>query len=244
MRFVATGLAALFALSPLATALAETRYVADVLVVDLRSEPRTSAPASRYLRTGDAMEVLDEEGNFLKVRTSDGTVGWVIQQYTTTETPKAHVIARLKAEVSRLKKRALEAEDGAARFQADAEAATESQVEASRRLQVALDELQVALDEARTAAAAAQEQLHELRRKYEQLVQTSQDAVQTMKERDRLKTEHQRMTETVQRLEQERDQRTRSNAIQWFLAGAGVLLVGWLLGASFRRKKKSGYSIA
>jgi SH3 domain protein len=237
MRFVATGLAALFALSPLGTALAETRYVADVLVVDLRSEPRTSAPASRYLRTGDAMEVLDEEGNFLKVRTSDGTVGWVIQQYTTTETPKAHVIARLKAEVSRLKKRALEAEDGAARFQADAEAATESQVEASRRLQVALDE-------ARTAAAAAQEQLHELRRKYEQLVQTSQDAVQTMKERDRLKTEHQRMTETVQRLEQERDQRTRSYAIQWFLAGAGVLLVGWLLGASFRRKRKSGYSIA
>ncbi|MBE0617090.1 MAG: hypothetical protein IH608_04080, partial [Proteobacteria bacterium] len=56
-------------------------------------------------------------------------------------------------------------------------------------------------------------------------------------ERDRLRAENQALGETAGRLEAEKDTLTRSWAVRWFVAGAGVLLVGWVLGALTKRKK-------
>jgi SH3 domain protein len=164
-----TLLAALLALSAVA-ARAETRYVSDQLVITLRAGKGTEFKIIDYLRTGDALEVLSEEGNYLKVRTAKGEEGWVRSRYVTSDTPKALVIAGLNKQ---------------------------------------LEDLKAISGDARELAA----------------------------ERDRLTAEKKRLMAENRRLEAERERAHRKELIYWFLAGAGVLFIGWLMGKASRRKR-------
>ena len=85
-------------------AFAETRYVSDVLVINLRDAPSSGGTNLAHLKTGESFEVLGAQGNYLRVRTPAGEEGWVRQQYTTAEIPKAHVVATLRQELAQVKK--------------------------------------------------------------------------------------------------------------------------------------------
>lgn len=222
------GLLALAAL--VSAAGAETRYVSDVLVINVREAPKDAAPTVEHLRTGDAMEVLGAEGEYLKVRTESGVVGWVAAQYTSEETPKAVVIRRQQEELSRLKVKALEGEE-------EAQKATK-ELEASRGEQAAeVQNLEGQLAQARSEAKQASSDLADVTAKYEQLRKQSGSVLDVVAERDRLKSENQKLSGRLGKVEAERATLTRTTAIRWFLAGAGVLLVGWLAGLSSRKKR-------
>ena len=47
---------------------AETRYISDQLVVSLRTSPQ-NGEIIKYLRTDNAVEVIEEVGDFIKVQT-------------------------------------------------------------------------------------------------------------------------------------------------------------------------------
>lgn len=218
----------------LSAASAETRYVSDTLVIDLREGPSSSARTLGHLRTGDSVEVLQEQGNFLKVRTREGQVGWVAAQYTATETPKAEVIAELQAEVRRLERELVQAAELRAK-QADELARLR---ESSADSVGGLEEL---LSEARRSASRTSEELEDLRARHDRFVEQSGEVLEIAKERDRLKEEHAKMASDLKRYEAERESLTRSAAIRWFLVGAGVLLIGWVLGAVSHRRKGRRY---
>lgn len=213
-----------------AAAGAETRYVSDVLVINVRQAPEDSSPTIEHLRTGDAMEVLETQGAYLKVRTGDGVVGWVAAQYTSEETPKAVVIRRQQEELSRLKVRALEGEEAAQKATKELEASRGEHAAEVRKLE---DQLAQARSEAKQASS----DLADVTAKYEQLRKQSGSVLDVVAERDRLKSENQTLSERLGKAEAERATLTRTTAIRWFLAGAGVLLVGWLAGLSSRKKR-------
>ena len=214
---------------------AETRYVIDVLVINLRDGPRSGAESIAHLRTGDGFEVLGTEGDYLQVRTPDGKEGWVPQQYTTAETPKARVIAALRQDLSRAKKQASEAQDELTRLQMDLKTAEESHGAATL---AAGQELAAARKEAKESAT----QRRQVKKQYDDLLAKSKGVLEITAERDALRDRHDQLQEQVEKLDGELGAVTRSNLVTGLLVGGGLVLAGWLLGST-SRKKKSRYSV-
>jgi SH3 domain protein len=90
---------------PVGSAHADRRYVSDSLIVTLRGAPREDSMALRKLRTDTPVEVLEESGRYLRVRTEEGEEGWVPKHYISSEVPKPIIIEGLRKEVDRLKAR-------------------------------------------------------------------------------------------------------------------------------------------
>lgn len=230
------GLAVLLIVAALAPASgAETRYITDVLLVNLRDRPHAGAATIRLLRTGEALEVLGSEAGFFRVRTEQGEEGWVAEQYAVTELPKERVAAGFQEEVARLRTRVLTLEEGRDGAVAELEAARKAHESSASDLQEELSAL-------RGEAERASREHEEVTRKYESLLHASGQLGEMVAERDRLRVENRELTEAVGRLEDRARSLAETRALRWFLAGAGVLFVGWVLGA-LTRKKKARFSV-
>ena len=59
-----------------AHAWAETRYIADQLVVSLRAQPQSNAETIVYLRTDTPVEVIDVGEEYVQVKTENGEEIW------------------------------------------------------------------------------------------------------------------------------------------------------------------------
>ena len=217
-----------------ATAQAETRYISDQLVVSLRPAPQDSAAALTYLKTDTPVEVLEEGDRYTKVRTAEGQTGYIQSSYLTADTPKSTLIRRLRADKARLEEQVAKLEQ---RYQE-----AFSQDEGTRRKLVAdLQSAQQQVAELQTELAATNQQLEDITTAYETLRENSQNVTAITAERDRLQELQSELAAEVDRLRQTNDRLTSGNQRRWFLAGAGVLLLGWLLGKLSRTKRKSRF---
>jgi len=88
-----------------AAGMGETRYVTDILIVSLREGPGNEYSVVRTVKTDMAMEVIEEQGSFVKVRTESGEEGWISKQYLTINTPKSILMNNLNKEIAPLKKK-------------------------------------------------------------------------------------------------------------------------------------------
>lgn len=203
-----------------AAVLAETRYVSDQLVVSVRSNTTKNYETLDNLPTDTPLEVLAEDANFVKVRTPKGVVGYVTSQYVTKRVPKPIQIAELKKQ-----KDALEAklEELQLNFKGANNLATTSQS--------TLDQLNKDLEQ-------TQQQLTDISNKYTDLQERSKDIINMTTERDQLLEANSQIRNELQVLKEENAGFHRSNMIQWFLAGGGVFLVGWLAGKMSRKKQR------
>ena len=217
-------------------AFAETRYVSDVLVINLRDAPGSGGTNLAHLRTGDSFEVLGAQGNYLRVRIPTGEEGWVPQQYTTAETPKAQVVAALRQELAKVKKQAAAAEDERTRLRAELQQVEESQAAATRS---AVQELSVARKEAQDSAR----QYQEVTKKYDALLSKSKRVLEISAERDALQERNAQLEAQVQQLDGELASVTRSSLVTGLAVGGGLVLAGWVLGST-SRKKKSRFSVS
>ena len=84
------------------SALADTQYVSDMLILCLRAGPGNEYKVIRNLKTDAPLEVLEEDELYLKVRTDQGEEGWVLRQYISSKTPKPIIIAALKRDIKQL----------------------------------------------------------------------------------------------------------------------------------------------
>jgi SH3 domain protein len=117
------------------TARADRRYVSDMLIITLRETPNTDGRVLRTLRTDTPVEVLEESGRYLRVRTEAGEEGWVGEQYITHETPKPIIIAQLKDEMNRLREKIEEFEGAENPFLDKLKAAEESYLQEVKELE-------------------------------------------------------------------------------------------------------------
>ncbi|NOY13410.1 MAG: TIGR04211 family SH3 domain-containing protein, partial [Deltaproteobacteria bacterium] len=84
------------------------------------------------------------------------------------------------------------------------------------------------------------QQLAKVRHDYEQLQKRSENVINLTTERDQLREENARTINELTVLREENKGFHRSNMIQWFLAGGGVFLIGWLIGKISRKKRGYG----
>ena len=120
---------------------ADRRYVSDRLIVTLREAPRKDGMALRKLGTGTPVEVLEESGRYLRVRTEEGEEGWVGKQYISSEVPKPIIIAGLSKEIDLLNARIKEFETGGNPMLDELEAAKQSHLAKVKELEESVVEI-------------------------------------------------------------------------------------------------------
>ncbi|GAB4387871.1 MAG: hypothetical protein Kow0025_03920 [Thermodesulfovibrionales bacterium] len=224
----ALALAALLLFAP--RAMAEKAYVSDDLTITMRSGQGNEFRIIKILKTGTPLEVLQREERYAQVRTADGEEGWVLSQYLTSETPKSLIIDGLRGEVSRLKARVEEAraETDAVRAELNSIKKTHSEALGEVRQAAALSQ--------REASQTARE-LEDISSKYQSLLEASKDVAGLVAERNRLEEENARLTAIESHLKDENQRVKRKVMIYWFLAGAGVFFVGWIVGKASRQRR-------
>lgn len=190
-----------------AAADAQTRYVSDRLEVTLRTGTTTQHSIVRMLPSGTRVEVLgtDDAAGYTRVRSADGTEGWVLTRYL-MDRPAA----REQLEVATAR-----AESLAARV---AELTAEVEVLRSER---------DTLDAERGGLGAESE---ELRTELERVRRVSASALELDKTNRELRTRLAAAEQASDSLRADVSDLKRNTQRDWFLAGAGVLVLGLLFG--------------
>jgi SH3 domain protein len=212
---------------------AETRYVSDQLVVALREQPRQSAPSITYLKTDMAVKILEETGAYVKVQTKAGETGYIKQNYLTPNTPKSVIIKQLQRERDRL---ANKIEEMQRQVTTAASQGDKSQQELSAQLAASNKQVSALKKELEVSQAT----LTQTNRAYQTLQKDAKDVVNISEERKQLREANQELTIAVTNLEDEVESLAMTGIIKWFLAGGGVLFLGWIIGklSSGRRRSR------
>jgi len=221
-------------LCSISTSWAETRYVSDQLVVSLREQPQNNASPIIYLKTDMSVEVLEEVGEYFKVRSKKGETGYVLQKYLTTATPKASTINKLQKERDQLAGKIKEIRQQAASTTSQS---NQSQQELALQL-IDLRENNAALQD---KWVKSQAELKQVRQDYQALQNDAKGVIAITAERDQLRKTNQDLSAKNIALDEEVGSLARTGVIKWFLAGAGVLFFGWLIGKASRNRRRSSF---
>jgi SH3 domain protein len=206
-------------------ALAEQRYIVDTIVVSLREGPGSQFKFIKTLKTGQSFEVLETKNDYVRVRTADGDEGWLQKQFTDTNPPNATAVKDLNDKINTLK---------AQNVELTAQLAHKGQTSTtdSKGLTPGSEET--------TEIKKLQDDLAEMTKRYNQLEIDAKDVLKISTERNRLQATLTSMQKNLAELQQENTLLANRQTIYWFLAGGGVLLLGWMLGRiSFRRQRHS-----
>ena len=215
---------------PVGIVCAETQYVSDVLVITMREGRGNEYKIIKTFKTGTPLEIIEESGQYLKARSESGIEGWVLKQYLTNKTPKHEIIAGLEKKVNRLNTKIEQ-------YKKDKESLQDELKTAKSDHSEKIGHLKQNVSASKGMADQTARELKEITEKYNALLKDSKDVINLVKERDSLKESNSSLQTKTEQLQKENDKLERSQMIWWFVAGGGVLFVGWIIGKMSRQKR-------
>jgi len=205
-----------------ASAQAQTRYVTDRTIVELRRGPSTEYLILRNLEAGDEVQVLeqDQASGYARVRVVDqGTEGWILSRFLMAEPIARARLATAERNLATARERV---------------ATLETQV---RTLGADLSTTRTDLEQTRTNHGTVSRELAELRTAAANVVEISER--NTRLQQDLVQRERE-----VEELRAENEHLAGRETQNWFIVGAGVLLVGVVIGLvapTLRRRRRSDW---
>lgn len=202
-------------------ALAETRYVSDRLEITMRSGTSTSHGIIRMLRSGTPVEVLEEDAasGYSQVRSPGGKEGWVLSRFLMKGQAARNRLAAAEKELAELE---LENRKMITAMQALKE---EKKIIETERSTLDGENRKVSLE------------LAEIKR-------TASSALTMDSENKELKSRVVTLERNLQTMQQENENLKDRTARDWFMVGAGVVLLGIIVGLIIPRirwRKKSSW---
>ncbi len=215
----------------LTSANADTQYVTDMLVLNIRDVPSEEYNVVARLKSNMPVEVMEEKEHYFKVRTPDGKEGWVDKQYLTTSIPKSIIVKELEQKINKLGE--------------DIDALKESRGSLRNDFQsskLKVKEIEKKANMYQQEVSLSNLKLEQVTRKYSELAEQSEDVVGVMAERDGFRATVNRSKAQVEQLQKD-NTRLRSNSRWWvqFIAGGGMLLIGLIIGRLSSKRKKVFY---
>ena len=210
--------------------MADTRYVDDQLVITLRQGKSSKHRILRTLKTGTPLEVLEEDGSYLKVRTDDGLEGFVLNQYMSTSRPKAQVIKQLEGDNKGLQQKIARLDKTNNDLKAQITAMQENHARELLELTGKSSLIEESLQQIKTEQDVTAE-------KYNTLLVQSENVVAIAEERDQLLKNKSKLTSEVTSLRNQNEKLSDNRMIKWFLTGGSVFLLGWIIGKISRKKR-------
>ncbi len=191
----------------------ETMYVIDDIEVMVRTDPGARRKIVAMPTSGTRVEVLETKEGWSKVRLPDDEEGWMLSRYLSSGPPNKVIIASLKRENEALKQR------------------VKTLNEENPRLKSERGDLQKALAKQTKTANV-------LSASYETLKKESSEFLALKASHEKVSKNLAARTQRQAELEEQVKDLQNTRTLQWFLAGAGVLFVGFIVGFMTRRPKR------
>jgi len=196
-----------------ANGFAETRYVTDVLKLTLRSGPSTEHKILSVVESGQLMEILEPGEDWTLVRIANGKEGYVLTRYLIPEPTHNVRLEQLQAKHKALMQQSATLLEENTRFRKE-----------SKQHTLSLD--------------GNEKALKKLRADYDELKAGSAEYLTLKKKYKMVSGQLAKQTKRANALDEELRGIEINQYIKWFLAGSGVLLVGFIVGFSARRQRR------
>ena len=219
----------------IASAHAETAYVSDLILVNLRSE-RGGGKKIATLRSNDVLEILEKSGRYVRVKNQDGLEGWMQAQYVSPDPPKQVIVEGLKQEIKRLENNVIQMREKQGPLGEELVRLKEQHAEKVAGLSAVIQ----SLEEEKSVFST---QLIDVQSAYDDLTKKAAKAARIADQYDALTKGNSDLSARVAQLENENAGLRKRSSLLWFLAGGGVFFSGWVIGKISRRRHRGGLSI-
>ena len=191
----------------------ETMYVSDTLKLTLRTGPSIENKIIAVIESGQEMEVIKFGDEWSQVRLPNGKEGWVLSRYLTSDETNGIKLQRLETKHKNLMIQAAEL------------------LEENKGLKTENTRLSSELE-------AKQKQLEKIQTDYEALKNEATEFLTLKANYNRTASQLAAQTAKAKKLEEQVSSLAMNTYIKWFLAGSGVLIVGFLIGFSTKRQRR------
>jgi SH3 domain protein len=199
---------------------ADTLYVSDTtLEANLRSGTSQDNRIIGMLRPGTKVTLTSEQDGWAEVTLEDGRTGWILRRYLSERPPWRETAERLQTENEQLRTKL-----------------NKIRTEYQQMMQKS-GELQKKMD-------SQQGELLSVQNDYGELKKSSTNYLNLKMAYENLQNEARQTKAKLDELEKGYGKLKTSRALRWFLSGAGVLILGWIIGSSMariRRRRSSDY---
>lgn len=232
-------------------------WVSDEVEAPLRSAPELNSKIVSLLKAGQKVSVIDQNSKYVKVKTSDGNVGWLSNYYVLREesvhakfapmqsalskakqqvktlqaelNDKTTLVKQLQADISNTKKSAGEVAERAK----NSESGAAKLMSDNEALQQKLSEQNTLIKKLTSALDIAKQKATDANTKYYSLVKVSENAVDIDKQNRSLQEKAVFFEQEIQKLKTENQSLKAKIGKKEFIIGAltvlGSILVGYVL---------------
>lgn len=194
-------------------AMANTLYVTEEFEITMRTGPGVDRKIIALIRSGQRVEEISKSEEWTEIRLPSDKTGWVLTRYLSPKEPCALIKENLQTEFNQLQTEKVELESKNSDLEAE-----------NQRLEAQL--------------ASTQASLERVTGDYDSLKTESTDFLKLKSQFKKVNTELEETKTKADKYEDETSRLLRNQNIKWFLAGAGVLLIGFIIGFSSRRQKR------
>ncbi len=192
---------------------AQRMYVTENIKITLRTGQGTDHKIISMVPSGQLVDVLAQGEQWSQVRLPNGKEGYLLNRYLTQEEPSRLILARLRNKQDRLI----------------------TQVEALRKENASLKGDNKRLS---TELASTGMRLSKVSGSYSRLKKDSSEFLTLQDKYKKATTQLTEQTNKAQEMEAELTQLRLSQKIWWFISGAGVLFLGFVIGFSSKRQRR------
>ena len=196
-----------------AVGFAETMYISDKLKVTVRSGPSTEYKILDIGESGDRVELLEAGEDWSLVKLANGREGYVTTRYLVNGPTYAIRYEQLQAKQKTLSQQATTLLDENTKLR-----------EENKGLKTTLN--------------GTEKSLNQISGDYQELKAGSAEFLTLKTKYKKVSEQLAEQTQKADRLDKELSKVELNQYIKWFLAGSGVLLVGFIVGFSARRGRR------
>jgi SH3 domain protein len=198
---------------------AKTMYTSDVTEISVRQGRDTSYPIIKTLKSNEPVTVLESSDGWSKIQFADGKEGWLVSSYLTDKTPGSAASPEMEKKTDQM----------ALQLKATGEE--------NERLKNDIQSLKSQLD-------INMKNIGDLRASTNPNPVESEEFLALKAKLDQISAESQEKTHRINELQQQLAEMGKNPSdykcyLYLFLAGAGVLLLGMIIGSSTKRRRSS-----
>jgi len=183
----------------------------------MRTGPSIENKIIAMLSTGTKLMVVEEKGDWILVKTSTDREGWILKRYASVEVSKKILIEQLRNKYQ------------------DTSKLLEIETEKALTFEKKNMELRKALN-------SSEKKFEKVNKDYLKLVDESKDFLDLKKEYTTNLTNLRKATSELTKLRKENEELRTSTNVIWFLSGAAVVIVSWLIGYVMGKIKRRSRS--
>lgn len=211
------------------SAAAQTLWVKPSSEITMRRGQGTDFKIVAVIKDGTRIELIEEQDDWAQIRLESGKEGWVLRRFLSDMPPLGQQVDLLEGE-----KQVLTQTNQDLKQRFDDLTAEKDQIEQE------LTSQRTHIEEQFRACVADRDSINN---QYTALQEDTADVIKTKKDLSDARAKIDSLDKELSRYKQENARLSKNDTLKWFLAGGGVLLLGWLIGLISRGSKKKRPSL-